>query len=225
MNEPEHEHDPAGPEPTELEPEPEPEPDDGDDGDDGESTPAEPEAHVEPGQTPEDVEKIGKALTSLQKHVARRMGEILGEAAQGYVTCELCTPFDTPGWRPDIDLPDDVRDALRFLLGASMVADLRNDPHSITCAECGGLGQVLTGSQVADWYAITCARCQGRGWEATDEVRAYAGVTVANGPAPASVTEGAPVNVVAAPENLSPAAQAAKDEGYIVIPRAVPAGA
>lgn len=224
MDTPEHEHD----DDTLTEPAPDADPDQDEDDENAqdEDEPDAPpdEAPQAQGLTEDDVKRIEKSLDGLKKHVSRRLGEILGEMASGYVECEMCSTFDTPGWRPDIELPEEVAAAVRGVLGENALAELRDDPHSRTCPECAGLGQTLTGSKVPEWYAITCAKCQGRGWEATDATRQYGGVTVANGALPEGEIAHAGPPMSPTPENVPPEADALRARGFIVIPPAIPAG-
>lgn len=207
---------PGEPEPT---PEPEPEPDEAD-------VPLEepPEPPSEP-ETQARMEEIGKALDKLQKHVAKRLGEILGDDAPFYVPCELCTPFQTPGMRPPIDPPPDVAAALWHLLGQHSPTDYQADTHSTVCSRCAGFGEVATGSKVPGQTQLPCVECKGLGWTPTDDARAPGFGTVANGPTPLYPPPSPDVSALPAPDEPDPPeVTALKAKGYTIIRPFVPAG-
>lgn len=197
--EPEHEH----------EPEPEPEQD------------AEAAPDAEELSSFARAEEVGKKLDTVQKYVARKMGDILGDDAQLFEECEVCSFSNTPGWRPKGPYPPEVIEAVLTVLGQRSSSEFLTDQHSRTCRECDGLGQVASGSRVAGWELLTCHNCGGKGWEPTDDKRGGAALTVANGGAALEVAPMPADRIGPAPENLSPEAQAAKDQGYIVIAPAV----
>jgi hypothetical protein len=154
------------------EPEPEPEPE--------QDTGIESSAHIE---------AIGKKLDNLNKYVARKMGEILGDDAQLFELCEICTFSQTPGWRPSGPLPSEVVTAVMHALGRHATSDYKPDTHSKACDDCGGLGSVATGSQVPGQDKLPCVECKGLGWLATDAERGgFSGASL-NGPQPATPAE------------------------------------
>jgi hypothetical protein len=112
-----------------------------------------------------------KALDGLNKHVAKRLTEILGDDATAYTPCEICTAFGTPGWRPGGDLPAEVKVIVSHALGVQTADDLEQARDTARCADCGGRGYVRTGSLVPDFESAMCLACTGRGWVATDERR------------------------------------------------------
>jgi hypothetical protein len=160
------------PEAPDLEPVSPPEP-----GEEGEQAkpdgPATPQPETEPAapESSAELARRDKALDGLNKHVARRLTEILGDDATAYAPCEICTAFGTPGWRPGGDLPAEVKVVVSHALGVQTADDLEQARDTARCADCGGRGYVRTGSLVADFESAMCLACQGRGWVATDERR------------------------------------------------------
>jgi hypothetical protein len=156
-----------------LEPVSPPEP--GEEGEQAEPDgPATPQPEPEPAEpeTSAELAKRDKALDGLNKHVAKRLTEILGDDATAYAPCEICTAFGTPGWRPGGDLPAEVKVVVSHALGVQTADDLEQAEDTARCGACGGRGYVRTGSLVPDFESAMCLSCQGRGWVATDERRA-----------------------------------------------------
>jgi hypothetical protein len=165
------------------------------------------------------ITEIDKKLEGLRKHVATRMGVILGEDAQYYVEDPISRWSGVPGWMPPIDLPPDVAAELYHLLGMRSPTDLLPDPHSMECDECGGEGVNLTKSKVQGQTELPCVKCETRGWLPTDDARRAKGATVTNGLAP-SYPPPSPV-ASAVPETQpdeDPRAVELRQLGYAVIP-------
>jgi len=113
------------------------------------NAPTEALAAVEDEQSSfEEMERMGKSLDALQRHVSKRITEILGDLAPEWEECELCNYWNTPGWRHKGPLPEAVEDALRVALGGHGIAEFKPDEFSRACEKCNGLGFVLTGSKV-----------------------------------------------------------------------------
>jgi hypothetical protein len=160
------------PEAPDLEPVSPPEPDE--EGEQAEpDEPATPQPEGEPAEPESSAElaRRDKALDGLNKHVAKRLTDILGEDATAYQPCEICTAFGTPGWRPGGDLPAEVKVIVSHALGVQTADDLEQAEDTARCTACGGRGYVRTGSLVPDFESAMCLSCQGRGWVATDERR------------------------------------------------------
>lgn len=210
---------PDEPAPTQ-EPTPEPEPD----------VPL-PEPEPEPEAEPQEpssfarMEEIGRKLDGLQKHVAKRLGEILGDDVALFEECEVCSYSNTPGWRPRGPYPVEVANTVMAVLGRADEAEYKADEHSQTCAECGGYGQVASGSKVQGQDLLPCVRCDSRGWTPTDEKRQSPWQLAANGaaPPPSPVADLAPAAPELSPEDAAEVA-ALKEKGYTVIAPFVPAG-
>lgn len=134
-----------------------------------------------------DMEAIGKKLDGLQKHVARRMGEILGDEAQHFEECEVCSFFNTPGWRFSGPYPPEVEVAVRTVLGMRAPDDYRPDGYSRQCDKCNGLGECVTGSKVLGQEALPCIDCAAKGWIAVGDERKQIAMFTPNGPQPTAV--------------------------------------
>lgn len=189
-------------------PEPEPEP---------EPTPAVPEGV----KTPEEIEAIYKDAASLKKHVATRVGKIMGDDATAMIECPACSDF-LPGWlfHPSVQpLEDDVKAALYHLLGQHAPGDYKPHPAFAKCDACNGLGVVSTGSQRAGAETVGCPSCAELGY--TQNLSAQ--IKPANGaePAPVPIVTG-PTQI---PDEMTPEAAAAQRQGYIVFKSPSLAGA
>ncbi len=183
---------------------------DGDDDPAG-AAPAEPQDD-EPSSLA-NVEAIGKKLDLLSKHVAKRMGEILGDDANEFEECEVCTFWGTPGWRHKGPLPSAVEDVLKVALGGHASAEYRPDEYSRECDRCNGLGVVLTGSKVLGQETLQCMKCHGMGWQPIGNERATGAFAYQNGPA------------AAPPPVLTPAAAAPPESPEIAAAKALLTGA
>jgi hypothetical protein len=212
---------------TELEPD-EPDADEDDPSEDDE--PDELEQEPEPEQddaldTEAQAAEIGKKLDGLGKHVAKRMGDILGDDAALYAPCPACTPWQTPGWVPPVDPPPDVQAALLHYMGQRAASDLLPDPHSERCPECNGEGANEMPTNVAEQKVATCVKCSGKGWLALDAARGGAPSVATNGPAP---TYPPPSAVASALPDLpvedDPRVTELRQMGYAVIPPMTVAG-
>lgn len=201
-------------------------------GDNGPEQTGEPEQTAAPDSDPvEDgpdsqaqMEEIGKKLDGLTKHVARRMSEILGESANDFEECELCTYWNTPGWRFKGPLPEAVTDALRAALGEHSADAWKADEYSRACDKCNGIGQVLTGSKAPGQETIQCIKCHGMGWVPIGNERASGVFAIPNGPTPQAPATVAPVTP-SAPDTPEVAAAKAllQKSGHMVIDPFVPA--
>jgi hypothetical protein len=215
--------------------EPDPEPDDDDDegaseADFGGGEPDVDLADAEPDADPSApdsaevesfarMEEIGKKLDGLQKHVAKRLGDILGEDVTMFEECEVCSYSNTPGWRPKGPYPEEVAANVRGVLGELAPSEYLPDPYTNTCNTCNGRGLTRSGSSVANMELVTCIPCGGKGWipngPERDSGRAI--LAVLNGDAgSAAVPE--PPAYVASSEPMPAEAEVLQRRGYIVIP-------
>jgi hypothetical protein len=177
----------------------------------------EPEPEPEPDTEPESgamMEAMGKQLDQLQKHVATRIGKILGDQATEWEECEVCSYWGTPGWRHKGPLPSEVEDVVRAALGQHSLAALKKDQYSDVCTKCDGEGFVSTGSKVPGQQELPCLNCKGLGWVPTPDGQRSGGIFTPNGPQLAAV----PPTVAAQPAEPDPPEVAAlKAQGYMVI--------
>lgn len=200
-------------------PVPDPEPDEGTE---PEGEPAEPqEPPQEPEQEPDSqavMEEIGKKLDALTKTVATRISSILGDAALDFEVCDLCSYWNTPGWRHSGHLPEDLRAQMAYLIGQRAPSDLKPDPHSKPCDTCDGEGFVDTRSKVSGQEALPCVECNGMGWLPTDEARRRALLPLANGPAQPSGFP-SPADQAMHPEPVAepPSVAELRQQGYLVV--------
>lgn len=180
------------------------------------------DALAEPETEPDsqaEMEAIGKKLDALQKYVARKMGDILGEQAQSFEECEVCSYYNTPGWRLSGPYPTEVDTAVRTVLGMRSPAELAKDNYAHVCDACNGFGETLSGSKVPGRETLPCYVCKANGWVPVGDERANTGLFVANGPAAAFTP---PADSIAPQFTQDPADEpevaALKAKGYMVVP-------
>lgn len=179
----------------------------------------EPETPAAPEESQARMEEAGKKLDLLQKHVTKRLGEILGEDATDIVPCPCCTAFGMPGWVFPIEPPDDVKAELYHYLHQAAPTDYKPDNYSRVCDECAGLGETATGSKVQGQATLTCVPCKGRGWVAVGAERGGAYIAPAGDNGDHSLRtddESTPYEPVVALD--TPEIEALKRAGYVVIP-------
>lgn len=201
--EPEHEPEPGvEPEPA---PEPEPEPGGettadaatiaeyneqaGEDEDDDEPQPApepepdEPDADAADAAeaavlSQRELEKRSQRLDGENTRHAKRVGEIMGDdAAADLIPCPVCMD-GIAGWiyPPEVaQLSPEAIARVRTVIGLPDFTTYRAANFGHECPECGGLGNVTTGSHVPGYEAATCERCKGQGWVRTNELVSVAG--------------------------------------------------
>lgn len=202
------------------EPAPAPEHDDEPDDDENGGTTLEPVP--EPDDEPETqavIEEIGRKLDTLNKTVASRIATILGDNAQDFEVCDLCSYWNTPGWRHKGHLPEDLKAQMAYLIGQRADADFKPDTHSTTCGSCGGEGVVLTGSKVFGQDKLSCVECNGMGWLPTDDKRRSGMLSLANGPTAAALGV-TPQDAAMQPVTVEDTAEIAalKAKGYVIVP-------
>jgi hypothetical protein len=183
--EPEQDEPHVEPEPPEEEPqEPLAEPQEGEPGD-GEAEDAPAPVPTEPtpqGASQEEIEAAFKKLAKLDEHVARRVGEIMGDESLNLIRCPVCTPV-APGWiyPPQIaPLEPEQIAGMRALMGIQDAENLAEHPAFKQCPDCLGEGRVKTGSHRDGYESAECPTCAGLGYK--QDLR---GQIVANGPQPA----------------------------------------
>jgi hypothetical protein len=214
--EPETPQEPQGPQEPSPEPEPTTEP--GTEPTEPTEPPQEPQ---EPPAVPESearIEQISGQLEKLNRHVAKRLGEILGDDAPFFETCEICSFSNTPGMRPSGPLPAEVQAAVYAALGQKTLDDLLDDPHSEVCNECGGKGSVKTRSEVEGQSALPCVKCGALGWLPTDSARGIRPGTAPNGVQPQALeSAGGNAPQATPPAELDPRVAELQREGFVVI--------
>lgn len=177
----------------------------------GEGEPESPDAPpVGPSQ--EEIEAKYKQLEKVRQYVARKVGEIMGDDAVNVTECPVCTDL-VPGWiwHPSIaPLADETKAALYHLLGAHAPGDYKAHDAFKKCDACNGLGQVSTGSQRPGYETVGCPTCNELGY--TQNLAAQIQPPNGAAAAPAPIVTGP----TAIPDELTPEARAAQEQGYVV---------
>lgn len=194
----------------------------------------EPFAHIhaaaEEGAEPEDEppavdNETAKAIQRVRKYVEKNKDEILGDMAEGWAECLVCTYWQIPGWMPMEPAPPEVHASLLGWLGQRPEEEYKPDNYSRECDSCNGLGQTATGSKVFGQEHLTCVPCKGMGWIAVGPERQGGYAAQPPNGAPGGYDQGGSGRTQAqpAPED-TPEIAALKAQGYAVIPPYVPNG-
>jgi rubrerythrin len=130
-------------------------------------TAADPEPEPEGrGLSEQEIEKQYKALEKEQNRHTSNVTRIMGDEAVELIVCPLCEP-ELGGFlrMESLDHPrDEMHEAMIGVLKKPPQVAYLNAPHAATCADCDGLGNVLSGSRVAGQEKITCPSCKGMGY-------------------------------------------------------------
>ena len=97
---------------------------------------------------------------------ASRVGEIMGDEAVALIPCPVCMD-GIDGWifTPEVQqLAPAAISRIRQVIGLPDYTNFRAAPDAQECPDCGGLGEVTTGSHVPGYETKTCARCQKAGY-------------------------------------------------------------
>ena len=119
------------------------------------------------GMSERELEEVQKKLERSATTWRNRVSELLGEAAQMLVPCELCDP-NIPGfhWPSDVEQPRDETHAhLLDVLRNPAAPEYQQARHVRRCADCDGWGVVLSGSRMAGMERVTCPTCKGNGFQ------------------------------------------------------------
>lgn len=158
----------------ELDPDVELEPDQDEDTDQDEATAPEPEPQPEDEPLSEkDIEKLNRSLENEASRHTKRVGEIMGDDAVALVQCEACDP-KIPGWHwPAEIFPEGTPERTLYeMLAGGTEAQMKHPPRYVTCTECNGFGQVLTGARNDIHRLLICPACKGSGYHDREETTA-----------------------------------------------------
>jgi len=134
---------------------------DEDDGDHGDT-----DTEQEPAQAASDAD-VGKALEKLAREAERhgkRVSEIMGD---DFAMLEICPLDFTPGYvMPQMaaQLPDDVKDRVRALIGDGGASELRDAEGVEMCPRCDGHGQLAFPTRNPHVKTQMCPKCSGQGY-------------------------------------------------------------
>lgn len=159
---PETEETPEAPDNEDLQPDDDLEPDDEAETIEG---PDESDEVLATAQTEKEIEKRNRALDREAERHEKRIRELLGDDADGLIKCEAC-PETISGYHygPNDYPPDSSERVLYELLAGGDASMMRHPSWLVTCDECNGFGQVLTGSRTELTKQLTCPKCKGAGY-------------------------------------------------------------
>src|SRR5437660_4391309 len=175
------------PEPLE-EPQPDAEPTEEEQAEEEEPTPAEgePEPQEEQPQamSEREIEKVNDQLDRETARHLTRVYEVFGGNVEelsrlpkgelrlrtvqthlsemGFAPCVMCEP-NMPGIVVPQAMTAERLNTIRLAIGDRQPRELRPDPHSQECPECGGEGEVQTPSHVQGKDVAVCMTCNGNG--------------------------------------------------------------
>lgn len=170
-------------------------------------------------------DESAKAIKRVRAYVEKNREAMLGEMADSFTDCLVCTYWQIPGLMPMTDCPPEIHAALLGWLGERPQDEYQRDGYSRECEACAGLGETLTGSKVMGQERLPCIPCKGMGWLAVGDERAT-GQMYAPPPSGLRSPEGelvTPPTFLPAPDD-TPEIAALKAKGYLVMPPVIPAG-
>jgi hypothetical protein len=193
--------------------------------------PAEPTEPTVPGEEPvpgeeqgvemrsqKELEKSRKMIETLRKHVAGRLGDIMGDEAVFLIPCPVCGDgFPGHVFPPDVAPPDpETIGAVSAYIGLPDLTQLEDALDAIPCPDCRARGEVKTGSLVPAQTTKMCSRCVGKGWIGSGSF--VSPETGTKNGSPTEQTTYVPPTETALP----PEAEALRRQGFLVIPPSQP---
>jgi hypothetical protein len=134
-------------------------------------------------QTERELAKRDQRLDGENARHAKRVGEIMDEAAGDLIPCPVCMD-GIAGWiyPPDVQqLGPDAIARVRQVIGLPDYTTFHAAAFATECPDCGGLGEVTTGSHVPGREVTTCETCQKAGWIRTRDIQRLAHVDAETG--------------------------------------------
>lgn len=126
-----------------------------------------PEAPATPqGLSEQEIEKRQDKLARENERHAKRVGEIMEEDGNDLIPCPICMD-GIAGWiyPPDAaPLSEEAVHRTRQVIGLPDYSNMRQVAWAQQCEDCGGNGEVLTGSHKYGEETTTCLNCKGHGW-------------------------------------------------------------
>jgi hypothetical protein len=118
------------------------------------------------GDDPKAVQKLRKQVRDERDRHAKRLGDILGDAATDTLPCPLC--FDgLMGFVLPMDagnLSDEQKAAVLAFVGEDMGSELRDAEGVVMCDRCDGHGQLKYPSRNPHTKTQQCPKCAGQGF-------------------------------------------------------------
>lgn len=136
----------------------------GDDGDDGDE-PLEGRRRAKLS-TEQEIERNAERLFKEAVRHGNRVAEIMGSDFDGLVRCELCWDH-APGFRWNVAPQEPQLSAVRVAIGLRAMDNFHPSATEAVCSNCGGLGEVKTGSLVPKYETLPCDPCEGKGFIVT----------------------------------------------------------
>lgn len=198
--------------------------------DDSPATPPEPEPADPEAAAADDVaarvaserewEKRSQKLDGENVRHAKRVADILEDGAGDLIPCPVCMD-GIAGWiyPPEVSqLSPEAIARVRTVIGLPDYTTYRPAAFAHECPDCGGLGEVITGSHVPGKEVTTCETCKKSGWVRTTAPKGVATIDTGTG----EIVTGPTVYV-----DDEPDAEVLhlRERGYTVIPPMQVAGA
>lgn len=117
-------------------------------------------------QSEKALERRGKQLDGENERHAKRVAQIMEEGAADLIPCPVCMD-GIAGWiyPPEVSqLAPEAIARVRQVIGLPDYTTFHRAAFAGECPDCGGLGEVTTGSHVPGREVTTCETCQKAGW-------------------------------------------------------------
>jgi hypothetical protein len=117
-------------------------------------------------QSDREVKQLGKKIDAERERHAKKLGEILGDAAPDTLPCPLCFEglqgFVLPG--DALSLPEEQRAAALSFLGQEISSGMPQTPGTETCSLCDGYGVTKNPTRSPHHETSMCGPCGGQGY-------------------------------------------------------------
>jgi hypothetical protein len=113
-----------------------------------------------------DLRNLEKKLTGERDRHAKRLGDLLGDAATDALPCPLCFEglmgFVLPG--DAASLPEPQKAAALTFLGQEIGSEVPQTPETETCSRCDGYGVTKNPTRSPHHETSMCGPCGGQGY-------------------------------------------------------------
>jgi hypothetical protein len=117
-------------------------------------------------QNEREVKALGKKIDAERERHAKKLGDLLGDAAPDALPCPLCFEglqgFVLPG--DAASLPEAQKAAALTFLGQEIGGEVPQTPETETCSRCDGYGVTKNPTRSPHHETSMCGPCGGQGY-------------------------------------------------------------